>query len=1770
MQSPELRRHTKEEVLSEMHQVIREWFDLNFKELTEPQSYAIPLIHRKKSVLISSPTGSGKTITAFLSIINNLFEMGEKGTLEDRIYCVYISPLKALANDIHRNLEVPLEEIYELAKKKGMKVPRIRTAIRSGDTSQKERQRMSRKPPHIFITTPESLALVLASPKFRERFRDVRYVIVDEIHEISGSKRGSMLSINLERLQNLSGHLIRIGLSATQAPIEEISRFLGGFSGSRPRKVEIIEINTKREMDLKVLSPVRDLNSVPFEVSRERAYDMIAEMIGKHRTTLVFTNTRSATETVAYKLKERGVPDIEAHHGSMSRERRLDVEENLKKGQLKAVITSTSLELGIDIGYVDLVIQIGSPKSIAKGLQRIGRSGHAIGGVPKGRFIGFQNDDLIECAVLVKSAYDGFIDRVDIPKNPLDVLAQTIVGMSLEERWNIDDALALIRRSYSFHTLRKSDFLSVLDYLSGKSEDFYAKIWYDREEGVFGKKRGARLIYFLNSGTIPEDSNYTVLSESGASLGKLSERFVERLSPGDIFVLGGRSYEFVRVRGMKLFVRDAKGKSPTVPSWAGEMLPRSFDLSIEVGKFRRRMAELLRKGDSAEISSILSEEYHLGDAAASSIYRYMEAQRESCGIIPDNRLLLVEEYRSGEKWHYIFHFPYGRRVNDAISRALSYRISRMMKVSVSVTVDDDSFLITSGHRIENPSVGLISSSSIEAVLKESIRDTEMFSQRFRHCATRSFAVLRNYRGKEIGIGRQRRRADRILRYLGDFEDFPVIKETFNEILNMVMDTRHTKEVLSWIESGKSRVDRISSDVPTPFAQKILLRGISDIISMEDKSALLREFQRKLLRKVMSEDELKRFLFEEEEVAEYFGKKFSVEGKADILAVIRKLGALNVLSQRSRNIYDYCAGEDRCRDAAEELIEERRIVSVKAGGIYWTLPEYLPEYAAVYAKDIDIGEEDRRILDSLGSGKTMRELITAFGAGVREEIKRLEDAYLVGRALNGGDTVYFSRNPGRTDRKTSLENLVYRYLEGFAPATLGEMAYALAIEPEDAEEGLKSLLLEGSVEKGPFILGDEEQYMLSRDVYALKIGKNGLGDEQIRAYRLKKFFGLEGIDDYFNLFGEASRTYDIYYHVRDFDWEDWRERRRNNEILMGKFVRGRVKYVRKEDAPIFVGAFREPSLSDFDRKVLDIIRRKDGVTAKELSAILGNSESVRNSLERLDSGCYIARKFISGEGWQSRNIFVYTGIEPMERKKAREELIYRFLSAYGPVPLRGISAYTGFERAEILFYLKKLEAEGRVESVRVQGEADDYYITPEDRKRIEKESLPRDGVRILSLFDPYTAPMWSEIASKYGEKWIYPVIKNGLLDGYAEIWPMSGRVEVRELETTDLEGALQAMKKVRDYYAAEGIDVLTVTRIRTRSVGDITDDERKAFESSGYRRVQDMMVLGDIRAENFDVSSVLRNMLHRQGICGRRFYDALHLIEERGWVRNDYDEFLRVRNYRPLSRYRDSIIMCKVVPPLSSYTTPQMCALYRAAKKRELSEDERIVLEVIGSGRRRKDISGASPLGPRSTASAIDSLYSDSLIARDMHGFFMKIFDRRYIKEPRKTILRMLLNSYGVMSAEMLSRMTGGEFGMAEIREILKDMEEAGDVVKGFFVKNDRTMYWALSESLSTMDVRCTESAVIPRDDPAGWYLEFFAKRLFGFVPVLYVVREGEMAGALRGKKRGKHIFVEEIKGTSEDRYLIRDYARKWGITLDWGIEEVKDWEIRDTIENYGK
>ena len=756
-------RKSKKEVLKGFEPLIRKWFNSKFDDLTPPQSMAVPLIHNKENVLVSSPTGSGKTLTAFLSIINDFLKIHRESEFEDGVHAIYISPLKALANDIDRNLKQPLEEMMKLAEEFDIDVPEIKVAVRSGDTSLKDRAKMVRKPPHILITTPESLGLLLSSKKFRDHFRKTRYIILDEIHDLANNKRGTHLSLSVERLaQIIDREPVRIGLSATQAPIEDIAGFLGGCTKGKPRPVNIVDVKERKHLDLKVICPVDNLTLHSTEVINSKMYDLLVDLVNDHRTTLIFTNTRAGTESIAVQLKERGIEKLAAHHGSLSKEMRLDVEEKLKGGEMDVVVSSTSLELGIDIGYVDLVVQIGSPKSIAKGLQRIGRAGHALRAISKGRLVVFDPDDLVECAVLVRSAYKGQIDRVSIPERATDVLAQSIIGMSLDRKWNSDEMYELVTSAYPYRDLTKHEFLDVLDFLGGnalENHGVYPKIWYDKKEKEIGIKRGSRQIYNMNIGTIPQEINYTVVLEGrGVQLGNLSEKFVENLSKNDIFVLGGRTYQFLECNRTTAIVRDGLGRKPTVPSWSGEMLPRSFDLSESVGKFRAEVENKLEL-DEEEIIEWLKEEFRLDKGAAKTIISHLDEQKKICGFVPSDKQLMVEGYldnrgRSGA----IFHFPFGRRVNDALSRAFAFQLGKEIGSSIRISLSDDAFLLTFPSRLAIEGIAdRLLPKTLEPLLRKAIKNTEIFAQRFRHCANRSFMVLRNYKGREISLPRQQLR-----------------------------------------------------------------------------------------------------------------------------------------------------------------------------------------------------------------------------------------------------------------------------------------------------------------------------------------------------------------------------------------------------------------------------------------------------------------------------------------------------------------------------------------------------------------------------------------------------------------------------------------------------------------------------------------------------------------------------------------------------------------------------------------------------------------------------------------------------------------------------------------------------------------------------------------------------------------------------------------------------------------------------------------------------
>ncbi|MEM3511515.1 MAG: ATP-dependent helicase [Candidatus Jordarchaeales archaeon] len=823
------RVYSKDEILSLLHPKVARWYS-RF-DPTPPQSMAIPLIHRGENVLITSPTGTGKTLAAFLTIMSELAFMEWNGVLEDKVYAVYVSPLRALNNDIKRNLLSPLEE---------MGLDFVRVSVRTGDTPANERQKMLRKPPHILITTPETLAIVLNATRFRDKL-EPRWVVVDEIHALFESKRGAHLSLSLERL-NHQASFQRIGLSATIWPLDEVARFLVGEG----RSCVVVNASYAKEKDIRVETPVPDLVHIEAEKLNREMYRRLGEIIDEHRTTLVFTNTRSGAEKVAFHLQDSvDIDDIGTHHGSLSRDVRLDVEEKLKNGELKVVVSSTSLELGIDIGYIDCVVQIGSPKSITRCLQRIGRAGHRIRDVSKGVLLCMSHDDLLECAVMVKCAYDGVLDRASHPQNALDVLAQHLVGMALERKWNAEEAFNVVRRSYSFRSLSWDDFESALKYLSGgyglEPYKVYGKVWYDEHDRVFGRRgKYARVIYMLNLGTIPDEVAIKVYALPGKRyVGNIEEEFLERLEPGDIFVLGGRVYEFVRASGLNAYVKDAKGKKPTIPSWFSEMLPLSFDLACEI----RRFIEKVFRGEIGEEE--LKEEYRVSDWAAKAILNFLRLEKEflgKLGIEVNGRSLLVEEFEDEDgRQNFLFMFLFGRRVNDALSRAYAWVASREVGANVGLAVTDHGFMLTVPRKRKldvRLVVSKVSSSNLRDVLSKAIRSTEMFRRRFRHVAARSFMVLRNYKGHEIGARRQMRNAEVLMKAVSEFDGFPIVKETEREIMEDVMDVKNAIEVLKSIERGELEIIHVKTPVPSPLAHGVYLSGLSDVVLMEDRLKLL--------------------------------------------------------------------------------------------------------------------------------------------------------------------------------------------------------------------------------------------------------------------------------------------------------------------------------------------------------------------------------------------------------------------------------------------------------------------------------------------------------------------------------------------------------------------------------------------------------------------------------------------------------------------------------------------------------------------------------------------------------------------------------------------------------------------------------------------------------------------------------------------------------------------------------------------------------------------
>jgi ATP-dependent helicase Lhr and Lhr-like helicase len=852
-------KYSDKEIFNTLNPLMSEWFKKKFGGFTEPQRYSILNIHQGKNTFIGAETGTGKTLSAFTAILNELVSLSERGELEDRVYCIYVSPLKALNNDIHRNLEEPLEEIKALAEKKGKKI-NVRTGVRTGDTTTSERAKMSKKTPHILITTPESLAIILNSPKFSEKLASAKWLIIDEIHSLAENKRGTHLSLTMERLQRKAEGLCRIGLSATVAPIEEMAKFLVGYENGEERDCAIVDVSFIKQMDLKVLSPLPDLINTSQEEIQEALYETLDKLISSHKTTLVFTNTRAATERVVHTLQDKFPKkylegNIGAHHSSLSREHRLNIENRLKEGKLKAVVCSTSLELGIDIGSIDLVLLLGSPKSVARAIQRMGRSGHKLTEKVKGRIIVLDRDDLVECSVLLRNALTKKIDKIKIIENALDVLAQQIYGMAIEEPRKIKEVFETVKKAYPYRNLSRKDFDDIIDYLSGKyssleNRNVYAKIWYDKEKEMIGKRgKLARVLYMTNIGTIPDESKITVKIGT-QKIGFLDEIFLERMHPGDVFVLGGQAYVFKYSRGMTIQVATAGKRPPTVPSWVSEQLPLSFDLAMSIEEFRELMEEKFKfEKTEKEIIEFILGYLKVNEKAGRAIYSYFKEQYYYSEI-PHIRKILIENYKENNKKFAIFHTLYGRKTNDVLARALAFMIGHNTRKDVEVYINDNGFMLSADKLPIQQALNALNEKTLIIALKKGIKKGEIFKRRFRHVAARALMILRNYKGRTKSAGKQQMASHFLIPAIRAIdENFPILRETTREIMEDAMDLENAKKIIKLVDEKKIKIVEKNVELPSPFAFNLFTQGISDVMKIEERIEFVKRMHEQVIQEI---------------------------------------------------------------------------------------------------------------------------------------------------------------------------------------------------------------------------------------------------------------------------------------------------------------------------------------------------------------------------------------------------------------------------------------------------------------------------------------------------------------------------------------------------------------------------------------------------------------------------------------------------------------------------------------------------------------------------------------------------------------------------------------------------------------------------------------------------------------------------------------------------------------------------------------------------------
>ena len=1718
---------------------VRQWFQNKFPDFTRPQKLAIPAIMDQKHLLLCSPTGSGKTLTAFLSVLDQLVRLSLERKLKDKIYAVYISPIKALANDIQRNLIGPLEEIQNRFMPD--RAQEIRVGLRTGDTTQADRQKMLRKPPHILITTPESLAIAITSPKFQPIIGEVEYMIVDELHSMVPTKRGVHLSLTLSLLDSLLTNPVqRIGISATMEPLETVAEYLVSSDDSEARgrssEVSIAKISGSRELDLDILITHPKFSDLPVMKILEYNIEAIADLISAHTTTLVFANTRKMTETIVQKLRPFLGDLVAGHHGSMDKNIRLDVEKRLKYGHLRAVVTSSSLEMGIDIGSVDLVVQVGSPGDIATALQRIGRAGHHVGGIPRARFLPQSVDDLLELAALQAAIQTGDMDLLDFPQNCLDVVAQFIIGLVIINDLDIDEAFEIIVNSWSYRNFEYDDFIEVLDMLEEER-----RIWVDWEENIFGKRGYSRMIYYTNIGTIAPDNSYLVFNAEGSILGKLSGSFVSNLRNGDVILLGGSTYRVTNIQGTRVNVTSVTGHRPTIPSWSGEARSRSRELSQALLDLIGHCMVTLRRENDPRV--LLRDVYGLSNDVSNAIARHLEEHSLDSFQVPDPQRILVEQVVTGAFPTYMITTCRGRGFNTALGYFMAGLAEANHINVIEMTFDENGLLIKTSHEVDPGTMytAFTDNNHID-VIERYIINTQIFAKRFREVAGRSLIIPKRMGAEEISPQQFQQRADALLQKHRTMDGSLLMREAKNEIMFADIDLLGLQEFLESCNTGEARIVHTKVVVPSRLGMSLFMSAFEDLMSMKTRAYLVKDIDPSILQRLLGTRSLATELSSEQLTA-YYSDKAPVPTNAKGLHRLMSQGG-GLDRQFNNPLYREKLNGiplETIRDWVEELCQSGQITKLDGTGQEELDGKWFTPYMA----------EIHGTLGCLAvaGGKEVENLLELHTRGL---------SFKTASAFEGTKPVAWEeRELG--DPQEALRVKIIEMLGSEGPKTSEEMVERLPFPQALIERALHELESRNVVSVGFYIQTNEAEYILKIDEHRLTGG-----EEEVVEYRwvqnmvLDKSFQLYG--DSFTAFNEHvlfQKQQELLYRVNEFNFGDWSDVQLDSDVIMGRLLHNRIGYTTKRNLPMLLGLKPEPWIGPMEAEILSKIPPHENVTRQELMDEYPKGEEhkalqrdLKNALNNLERQMLVVKQFEEVPGRRRRlSLFhrVHEVYEPLSFEDALVEVIRRM----GPVKSSTLRFYVSRSFEELTVALMNLEHAGRIAKVMaLVPEPEAFYCSPEEVEELQRPRREDRSVRILTQSDPYVSRFIWEVRSVLDRGWYLPIFKGVDPIGKVLMFKVNDYLEIKDLHvpTAYLDEFCQAFHLLLENHADQLVDVSVLSNFNSEPITSMDPTTREALERIGFRTTGERMIRGAV-VDPQPREIAERALFHQHHLHQHtRLENEILALKEVDEIRDDFALRGRCELYRVDLKSMASAHRLHQGINLRGH---QVWASYEhfqdiLAIRNEAADEELLdIVEFFSNHSDPNLFKERHALSQSEFRKLIQPLMKTGHIVQDFRGGFRSVFPPEGVDkaELRKEYIRKLVQKYPVITLRQLTQLAGPSFKPEELKAVLNAFEEDETLIKGFLIEDFHQVCWGRKELLKdAKQIPSIRDFVLPPSDPIAPYFTDIMKERFGFGSAYLVFRNAEPVAAFKANTRNKIIDVKDFEGSEQAWRIVKEFA----------------------------